>query len=428
VVRRGAPGLTASGLGQVFGNREFRAVWSAEALSVAGDQLARVALAILVFGRTGSATWAAATYALTFLPALVGGLLLSGLADRFRRREVMLACDLARAALVAVMAVPGLPLGLLCALLVGVVLLGSPHTAAQGALLPVVLGDEHYERGLAVRQITGQAAQLAGFAVGGLLVAAIGPEVALLLDAATFALSGLLVRLGVADRPRAAGCRGSGRPGAGAGDDHGLRGTVAGIAAIAADPRRRALVLLAWLVGCYMVPEALAAPYAGQLGAGPVSVGLLMAADPLGSVLGAWLFFRFVAPARRARWIGVLAVLAGVPLLFTALQPAVPITIVLWGLSGMASTAYLLQAQASFVRATPDSRRGAAIGVAASGIIAAQGVAMLLGGLLADRSTPSTSIAVVGAVGVLLAVIGAIAWHHADREARASSATTVLVC
>ena len=54
------------------------------AVSVAGDQLARVALTVLVYGRTGSAAWAAATYALTFLPALLGGVLLGGLADRYR--------------------------------------------------------------------------------------------------------------------------------------------------------------------------------------------------------------------------------------------------------------------------------------------------------------------------------------------------------
>src|SRR4051794_9572143 len=80
----------------------FRALWLAELLSVAGDQLARVALAVLVFGRTGSASWSALTYALTFLPALFGGVLLGGLADRFPRRRVMVVADLARAWLVAV--------------------------------------------------------------------------------------------------------------------------------------------------------------------------------------------------------------------------------------------------------------------------------------------------------------------------------------
>lgn len=66
-----------SGVTAALRVREFRALWSAELLSVGGDPLPRVALAVLVYGRTGSAAWAAATYALTFLPALLGGVLLS---------------------------------------------------------------------------------------------------------------------------------------------------------------------------------------------------------------------------------------------------------------------------------------------------------------------------------------------------------------
>ncbi|MDN5931448.1 MAG: MFS transporter, partial [Pseudonocardia sp.] len=104
-------------LAEVFAVREYRAVWVADLLSVTGDQLARVALAVLVYGRTGSAAWAAATYALTFLPAIVGGVLLSGVADRYARRAVLVATDVGRAGLVGVMAVPGLPLPALCALL-----------------------------------------------------------------------------------------------------------------------------------------------------------------------------------------------------------------------------------------------------------------------------------------------------------------------
>ncbi|MGH8966506.1 MAG: MFS transporter, partial [Actinomycetes bacterium] len=50
--------MAGSGLGAVFRVPEFRVVWGAELVSVAGDQLARVALAVLVYGRTGSAVWA----------------------------------------------------------------------------------------------------------------------------------------------------------------------------------------------------------------------------------------------------------------------------------------------------------------------------------------------------------------------------------
>ncbi|MFC6094957.1 hypothetical protein [Saccharothrix lopnurensis] len=72
-----------------------------------GDRLARVALSVLVYERTNSAGWTAVAYGLTYLPDLVSGPLLSGLAGRHPRRAVMSATDLARAVLVAVMAVPG---------------------------------------------------------------------------------------------------------------------------------------------------------------------------------------------------------------------------------------------------------------------------------------------------------------------------------
>jgi MFS family permease len=73
----------------VFASEEFRALFAAHILSVVGDQFARVALAVLVFNRTASASLTALVYALTFLPSIVGGPLLSGLADRFPRRRVM---------------------------------------------------------------------------------------------------------------------------------------------------------------------------------------------------------------------------------------------------------------------------------------------------------------------------------------------------
>lgn len=406
--------MSSGGMRQVFGVPEFRVLWVADLFSVAGDQLARVALAVLVYGRTGSAAWAAATYALTFLPALLGGVLLSGLADRFRRREVIVASDVARAVLISAMAIPDLPLWALCSILVVVVLLGAPQSAAQSALMPELLPGDLYERGLAVRQMTNQTAQLVGFATGGVLVAALSPGMALVIDGATFLLSAVVIRFGLADRPRPEGASTSGA---------GLRNAVRSIVEIARDPRRRALVWLAWLVGCYVVPEALAAPYAAQLGQGPAVVGFLMAADPLGSVLGAWLFVRFVPAAVRSRFVGVVAAGAGLPLVACFWHPGLVLTLVLWGISGACATAYLLQTQADFVRATPDAGRGQAIGVAASGIIAGQGLAVLIGGALADTWDAATAIAVVGAAGAVLSFAGAIAWSRANGRFRKSGAT-----
>ena len=71
----------------VFAVSEFRALWLAQILSVAGDQLARVALTWLVFERTRSSLLAALTFVVSIVPTFVGGLTLSGLADRYPRRR-----------------------------------------------------------------------------------------------------------------------------------------------------------------------------------------------------------------------------------------------------------------------------------------------------------------------------------------------------
>jgi hypothetical protein len=75
---------------EVFAIGEFRALWSAQVLSFAGDQFAQVAIAVLVYGRTHSPFLTALAYALTYLPPIAGGPLLSGLADLFPRRRVMI--------------------------------------------------------------------------------------------------------------------------------------------------------------------------------------------------------------------------------------------------------------------------------------------------------------------------------------------------
>src|SRR5260370_24276399 len=112
-VPESVPAPPKATFGAVFAIGEFRALWLAQVLSVAGDQLARVALTLLVFDRTHSALLAAVTFAASVVPAFFGGVALAGLADRLPRRQVMIACDLIRVALVAVMAVSRIPIPVL---------------------------------------------------------------------------------------------------------------------------------------------------------------------------------------------------------------------------------------------------------------------------------------------------------------------------
>src|SRR4051794_31615753 len=96
----------------VLANREFRAMYVAQALSVVGDQLARIAGALLVVARSGSPFLTALPYGVTCLPWLIGGPLLSVYADRLRRRRMMIVCALVRAVLILAIAIPHLPLAL----------------------------------------------------------------------------------------------------------------------------------------------------------------------------------------------------------------------------------------------------------------------------------------------------------------------------
>ena len=85
----------------VFAVREFRALWASQLLSELGDRLTLVALTLLIYHRTGSPLLAALTYAAGSLPWVAGSLLFSGLGDRRPRRQVMIACDVIRAGMVA---------------------------------------------------------------------------------------------------------------------------------------------------------------------------------------------------------------------------------------------------------------------------------------------------------------------------------------
>jgi predicted MFS family arabinose efflux permease len=378
---------------------EFRILWLAHAQSRLGDQLARVAVAVLVFARTSSALLTALTYALTFLPPLVSAPLLSGLADRYPRRTLLVTVDLCRAALIGLMTIPSVPLAGLAALLVVVVALQPPYSAARNAMLANVLEADRYVVGLGLVNVTDGIAQVVGFALGGVLLELIGARTALGIDAATFMVSVLLVRMGARPhRPvhKDAWPGTASRPGA-------RWSVLGGVALVWGDARLRTLALLVWLYGFYVAPEGIAAPYAAQLGVGTAAVGLLMAADPIGAVVGAVVFSRWPRPASRPWAVGPLAILSGVPLVLSALRPSLPASLVLWALTG-ALSCYIMLAQAEFTVAVPDHRRGQAVGLLAAGLQAAQGLGLLLAGALAGPFAPSTSVALCGAAGVLCAL------------------------
>jgi len=383
----------AAGFAVLLGLREFRLLWLAQVQSLLGDQLARVALSVLVYDRTSSALATAVVYALSFLPALLGSVLLGPLADRLPRRALLVGADLVRAAVVAVMVLPGLPVAVLAALLVLAVLVGAPWQAAESALVVDILTTEDYALGLGLRSATGQAAQLVGFAVGGVAVAAVGARGALSVDAVTFLISAVLIRLGVRNRPASA------HPGDAPTDP--ARRWLGGARMVLRDRRLRLLLCLSWVLGLLVVPEGLAAPYAQALGGGPRTVGLLLAAGPAGVLVGTVLYARWLSAPTRAALLGPFAAAAGLPLLACVSTPGLAITCLLWALSG-AFTAYQVQVVTEFVGIIAPSIRGQGISIASAGLLAAQGIGLLAGGVITQLATPALAIAAAGGAAAVL--------------------------
>jgi predicted MFS family arabinose efflux permease len=316
----------------------------------------------------------------------------------------MITCDVARAGLVAVMAIPALSLWVLGALVVVVQLFASPFNAARAATQAAVLQGEPYVLASAMTNIAWEISAVVGFALGGAIVASVGAHTALLVDAGTFLVSALLVRAGVRVRP------------VGAEAVHGARWATTlrnGFRLVSATPQLRSLVGLACIAGFYTTAVGLAVPYAAQLGGGAVTAGLLMAANPAGTALGMIVLTRWVRPTARLRLLGSLAVGACAPLVVCLADPGVGITLGLWCLAGVCA-AYQLPANATFVQAVPDAQRGQAFGLAQSALLAAQGLGIVLAGVAGDHWAPSTVVGAAGVLGALAAFGAGLAWRHAS--------------
>ena len=329
MARGGAPEQAAkTTFRDVFAVAEFRALWLAQLLSVIGDQLARVALTVLVYDRTRSALLAAVTFVASIVPTFIGGVTLAWLADRYPRRGVMIACDLVRCALVLVMAIPGVPLAGLVTLLFLVTLVGAPFTSARAAIYPDVLTGDRYVMGTAVTLTTYQFAQVLGFAAGGAVVGFFGTRLSLIIDAATFAASALIVRAWVRTRPAPAS--------GGRHEPSRLAGVIAGARLVFARPALRMPMLFGWLAAFYNAPEGVVTPLARDLHGGAAVVGVILAAEALGETTGAIVFSRFLAPPTRLRVMGPLAVAACGILALFFLQPGLPGSLLILFASGLA--------------------------------------------------------------------------------------------
>ncbi|RJQ66216.1 MFS transporter [Pseudonocardiaceae bacterium YIM PH 21723] len=386
--------------GGLLRDRDFAVLLTARVQSTAGDQLSRVALWVLVYRATGSAAWPAVAFGLS-MAASAMALWLAPWASRFALRRVIRCCAVLSALLVAAMAIPGVPWWCLILIAMAGQAVGGVYRATQTAALRQVVPPqqdvERFKTAVSAQQTADTVAALAGLPVAGLVIAAAGPYLPMLIDAVTFVLAGLLVGrvVGRADVPV-------------------LSRRVSLLETVCTVWTDRRLVLLLGFIvlsGITIVPEALSVGLAHQFGR-PDAIWLVAVSEPAGYVVGAspWIQ-RLLSSYRWARGLGWFAIGSFVPLIGAAWMPNLGAVCALLVVSGIAS-GHLVTVLTLYTAWSQESWLISAQVLGRTVLIGAQGMASGLGGLAGEvLSGPAAAVTAAGVFGAVSAVAVTVAWR-----------------
>jgi MFS family permease len=189
---------------------------AANAISIAGNTLTALAIPWFVLQTTGSVSQTGLVGFFSLLPFVLSAGLGGALVDRLGYRRMSIAADLASG--VSVLLIPvlfhtvGLPLAALLALVAAGALLDAPGQTAREAILPQLVerAGTTIERGASLLDGVSRGARMVGAPLAGVLIAVLDPANVLFLDAATFGVSALLMRVFVDGSTGSAGAIHSG--------------------------------------------------------------------------------------------------------------------------------------------------------------------------------------------------------------------------
>ncbi|MEV7341484.1 MFS transporter [Streptomyces sp. NPDC093544] len=384
----------------LFRTREFTPLFLSSALHSTASTIGGLAIGTLVYKATESPLLSALSMFGPQLAQVVGATTLLSAADRLPPRSTMTGIALSFALGTAAMATPGLPLWALFALIAVLGLVSSLGGGVRWGLLNEILSKDGYLLGRSVFNMVNGFTQIAGFATGGVLVAALSPRATLGIAAVLYLAAALVTRFGLTRRaPRAAG-----RPS--------IAQTWRTNAILWSSPPRRTTYLLLWIpnglvVGC----ESLFVSYA------PDRAGLLFACGAFGMFVGDVTTGRFIPPPVRRRLGIPFLLLLAAPYLLFALRPGTAIAAACIALASVGFGASLIQ-QERLMALTPDELSGHALGLHSSGMLTMQGVSAALAGAVAQLTSAGTAMTVMAAASIAVTVTLSAAGKREERRPR----------
>jgi len=390
------------------GNPAFSRLFAAQLISFAGDWFATVALLGLALQLTGSPAIASLLLVVQTGAFALASPLAGVLADRYDRRRLMVAADLARVPAALAFLLARDP-GTLWIAFVAVAILSlgaAVFEPTSSASLPnLVELDELAEANVLIGSAWGTMLAV-GAALGGVVAATLGRDVAFMVNAASFAASALLV-IGIRRSFREAPAKG-GAPSGQRRD--GVGESIRTVLRFARGNRTLAALLLSkttFGVGTGVI-VMLAVFGRDVFGAGDAGIGVLFAARGLGALTGPFLVRSIVGVSERGLIAGIAAsfVIFAICYGLLPLAPALPIAALavfgghLGGGAQWTLSSYGLQ------RAAPDAIRGRVFSFDYGLVTLTITLSTLVAGFLAQRFSPAvTTWAMVG-----LAAVAATGW------------------
>ncbi|MFC9465678.1 MFS transporter [Streptomyces coelicoflavus] len=360
----------------LFRTPEFSPLFLSSAANLAAQTVSGLALGTLVYRATHSPLLSALSMFGPALAQVLGATFFLSAADRLPPRATLAGLSAAFAVITAALALPGLPVWGMLALVLVKGLIASVGGGVRWGLLTEILAKDGYLTGRSLFNMMNGVLQIAGYAAGGVLVTLLSPRLCLLLAAGLYATAtGVALRL-TRRPPRTAG-----RPS--------VRATWRANSRLFSARPRRHVYLALWIpnglvVGC----ESLYVSY------DPRAAGTLFACAALGMLAGDVTVGRLL-PVRLRPRLGVpLLVLLATPYLVLFLRPPLPLTAVLVALASVGFGASLVQ-QERLVALTPDDLSGHALGLHSAGMLTMQGVAATLAGTVAQVTSPATAMTVM---------------------------------
>ncbi|GAA2542240.1 MFS transporter [Streptomyces levis] len=366
----------------LFRTPEFTPFFLAASAQTVAQTMGGLALGVLVYRQTASPLLSAVSMFGSSLVQVLGATFLLSAADRLPPRAALTTLPLLFATATAALALPGLPVWSLFAIVLAKGLAESVGGGVRWGLLNEIIGKDGYLLGRSVFNMMSGLMQIAGYATGGALVALLSPRLSLLAAAALYVLAAGVVRLGLTRRPP----RTTGRPSVAA--------TWRANALLWSSAPRRRVYLALWIpnglvVGC----ESLYVSYA------PESAGTLFACAALGMLAGDVLVGRLLPPRVRARLGFPLLLLLALPYVPFLLHPPLPLAVAAVTVASVGFGASLVQ-QERLVALTPDELTGHALGLHSAGMLTLQGVAATLAGTVAQLTSPATAMTAMATVSV----------------------------